>query len=129
MFWSYNHYVVAHRPDEVLEPADAAHVNAAMLKTLARPYPQLIAGTPSSWDFDTETGAFSFTWSTARADGRGAFGPKAQTSIAVPPVAYPGGYVATVTGGRVVSQSNAPVLRVRPNAGADHVTVTITPAD
>jgi endoglycosylceramidase len=128
MFWSYNRYVVAHRADEVLEPADAQHVNRAMVKTLARPYPQLIAGTPQSWTFDAPTSAFSLTYSTARPDGRARFRPGAETDIAVPAIEYPDGYVATISGGRVTSQANAPVLRVRAGRHVDSVTVTIAPA-
>ncbi|MEY2478011.1 MAG: endoglycosylceramidase, partial [Actinomycetota bacterium] len=127
MFWSYNHYIVARGSDEVLAPAVAPHVNEPMLKTLARPYPQLTAGTPGGWAFDASTGAFSFTYSTTRADGHGTFGSDAETAIAVPAIAYPDGYVATVIGGTVTSPANATVLRVHAADAAETVTVSIIP--
>ena len=62
-----------------------------------------------------------------RADGQGSFSPGAQTLISVPPVEYPSGYHATVTGGQVVSMPNAPVLTVVAAAGASSVDVVVTP--
>ncbi|MEY2566776.1 MAG: endoglycosylceramidase [Actinomycetota bacterium] len=128
MFWSYSRYVDSYGANEVLDPADAAHVNAPMLKTLSRPYPQLVAGTPRGWNFDAASSTFALTYSTARADGGGAFGSDAETVVAVPNIAYPDGYDATVTGGQVVSSADAPVLRVRADDGADRVEVTVVPS-
>jgi endoglycosylceramidase len=128
MFWSYSHYVDTYGQNEVLDPADAAHVNAPMLQTLARPYPQLIAGTPEGWRFEPSTRVFSFAYSTARADGAGTFSGDAETDIALPALIYPDGYAVRVAGGQVASDPDAPVLRVRADAGADRVRVTVAPA-
>ena len=51
---------------------------------------------------------------------------KAPTDIFVPKRHYPSGYRVDVTGGRVVSDPNAPHLLVRARPGTT-VTVTLTP--
>jgi len=126
MFWSYTNYVVAVNGDGSLKPASGQNVNSAMLTTLARPYPQLISGTPAGWSFDTATKTLSFRYSRSRASGHGVFGAGSETDIAVPRIAYPDGYLATVTGGSVVSSADAPVLRVQSEAST--VSVTVTPS-
>ena len=127
MFWSYTNYVVAVAKDGSLQPASGANVNGAMVSALARPYPQLVSGTPSGWSFDPGTKAFSLRYSPQRANGSGSFPAGSETDIAVPAVEYPSGYQATVVGGTVVSNANAPVLQVRSVAGAASVTVSIAP--
>src|SRR5207248_9048924 len=120
-------YVVAAAKDGSLQPASGANVNGAMVSALARPYPQLVSGTPSGWSFDPGTKAFSLRYSPQRANGSGSFPAGSETDIAVPAVEYSGGYQATVVGGTVVSNANAPVLQVRSVAGAASVTVSIAP--
>jgi endoglycosylceramidase len=107
------------------KPPVGSNVNMPKLAVLAAPYPQVIAGTPKSWSF--QSGTFRLSYSTQRADGQGAFSPGAQTLVSVPPVEYPSGYHATVTGGQVVSAPGAPVLTVVADAGADSVDVAVTP--
>ncbi len=41
---------------------------------------------------------------------------------------YPGGYQVAVTGATVASAADAPVLRLLSSAGADAITVTVSPA-
>src|SRR5436309_1215134 len=53
MFWSYTNYVDAVTNDGSLRPATGQNVNTAMVGTLARPYPQLVSGTPGGWNFDS----------------------------------------------------------------------------
>ena len=113
----------------VLDPAQpptGANVLTAKLKTLAEPYPQAVAGTPSSWSFDK--GTFRLTYSTARADGAGRFPTGSETDVAVPAIQYPNGYRVHVTGARVVSAANAATLRLRSSARATTVAVTVTAA-
>ncbi|MBV8982448.1 MAG: cellulase family glycosylhydrolase [Acidimicrobiia bacterium] len=128
MFWSYTNYVVAVNGNGSLKPASGSNVNSAMLSTLARPYPQLVSGTPKDWSFDTATRTFSFHYSPRRADGRGSFAVDAETDIAVPAIVYGGGYKAWVLGGTVLSKPNAPLLRVRARGRASSISVTIVPA-
>jgi endoglycosylceramidase len=128
MFWSYTRYVDAYASDGTLAPATPQNVNSEMLKLLARPYPQLVSGTPSGWSFDPSTRTFSLRYSPVRADGRGAFAPGSETDIAVPAIQYPGGYRVTVTGGTITSQANASLLKVRSGKGPGSISVTIIPA-
>ena len=106
-------------------PPVGANVNQPKLQVLAAPYPQVVAGTPTSWSF--KSGTFRLSYSPLRADGQGAFSPGAQTLISVPPVEYPSGYHASVTGGQAVSMPNAPVVTVIAAAGASSVDVVVTP--
>jgi endoglycosylceramidase len=107
-------------------PPTGANVNTSNLTTLAEPYPQAISGTPNSFSFTN--GTFEFSYSTEKADGSGSFAAGAQTIISVPAVEFPNGYQASVTGGRVVSSPNAPVLIIAADDGATTVNVHVSPA-
>jgi endoglycosylceramidase len=96
--------------------ADLRTAKAAKLDLLAVAYVRAYAGTPTatalhgkaltaSWDADPRTGL---------------------TEVWVPKRGYPKGYVATVTGGAVVSPPNAQVLLVRA-ARPGAVTLTVQP--
>lgn len=129
--WAYTgHDKTSASPDGqalVLDPGrppTGDNVLTDKLKALAEPYPQIVAGTPTSWSF--KDGAFRLTFSTARADGTGTFGAGAQTEIAVPAIQYPGGYHVTVVGASVTSAPNATTLRLSTLAGAGTVQVTVS---
>jgi endoglycosylceramidase len=96
--------------------SDLRTAKAAKLDLLAVAYVRAYAGTPTatalhgkaltaSWDADPRTGL---------------------TEVWVPKRGYPKGYVATVTGGAVVSPPNAQVLLVRA-ARPGAVTLTVQP--
>lgn len=131
-YWSYfNEDVCCKRPNEGIvrdpsQPLTGDNVKQAKLDVLARPYPQVVAGTPQRWSFDAATRTFSARWATARAGG-GTLPGGATTDISVPARHYPGGYAATVTGGRVTSASDAPTLMVVADGAAATVSVTVTP--
>ena len=107
-------------------PPTGDNVDEPIVATLAQPYPQVIAGIPNSWSFNN--GVFSFSYSTAMADGSGNFGAGSETKISIPDIQFPNGYQVSVTGGQVVSADNASVLVIGSNAGAGTVTVTVTRA-
>lgn len=107
------------------QPPTGGNVSQSVLTALAVPHPDLVAGTPSSYGYDTSTQAFALSYSTQRADGAGAFPAGAQTTVAVPAVQYPQGYQVTVTGGQVVSTGD--VLTLASCPGAATVTVTVSP--
>ncbi len=107
-------------------PPTGDNVDYPKLKVLAQPYPELISGVPNSWSFADDT--LQFSYSTKRADGKGDFAAGSVTQVSVGPAAYPGGYTVKVTGGTVVSAPNALKLRIASDAGAQNVTVTVSPA-
>jgi endoglycosylceramidase len=107
-------------------PPTGDNVNTANLTTLAEPYPQAISGTPTSFSFTN--GTFQFSYSTEKADGSGSFDAGAATNISVPTVEFPNGYQVTVTGGKVVSAPNAPVLVIASDNGASTINVVVSPA-
>ena len=100
-----------------------SNVNSPMLDALAVPHPELVAGTPGSYGYDTSTAVFTLAYSTQRADRTGRFPAGSQTSITVPAVQYPDGYKVVVSGGRVVSAGS--VLDVASCPGAASVNVTV----
>jgi endoglycosylceramidase len=106
------------------KPPTGSNVLADKLAALAEPYPQAVAGTPTSWSFSG--GVFRLAYTTARADGTGDFSARAETDIAVPAVQYPADYRVTVTGATVASAPNAPRLRLLGRPGAHTVQVTVT---
>jgi endoglycosylceramidase len=106
-------------------PPTGDNVNTSNLKTLATPYPQAISGTPKAFSYTN--GTFTFSYSTARADGSGDFAAGSPTTIAVPAIAYPNGYTVNVTGGHVTSGPDAGRLVVAADAGATTVSVVVTP--
>lgn len=128
MFWSYTHYIDGLNPDGSLKPATDGNLDQAMTRTLARPYPQLVAGTPTQWSFDPQNKRFRLSYTTRRAGGRGRFPAGAQTVVAMPRVQYPNGYDATVSGGRIVSAPDATQLIIASRRGARSVALTVNSA-
>lgn len=125
LYWGYTNEAGSLVHDTNEAPT-GDNVDEPIVATLAQPYPQVIAGVPNSWSFSD--GVFSFSYSTAMADGSGSFDAGSQTQISIPDVQFPGGYQVSVTGGEVVSADNAAVLVIASNAGAGTVTVTVSPA-
>ena len=129
--WAYTgHDKTSSSPDGqalVLDPSrppTGSNVLTAKLRVLAEPYPQVVAGTPTSWSF--ANGVFRLAYSTVRADGTGRFGTGAVTAVAAPAIQFPAGYRVTVSGAHVVSAPNAGTLRLATTAGATTVSVTVT---
>jgi endoglycosylceramidase len=107
------------------QPPTGANVLTDKLKALAEPYPQVMAGTPTSWSFSK--GVFHLTYTSARADGHGSFAAGAETDVAVPAIQFPNGYRTSVSGATVLSAPNATTLRLAPT-GAATVQVTVSAA-
>jgi endoglycosylceramidase len=83
---------------EANKPPSGENLNAGTLGSLVGPYPQVVAGTPSSWSFDRQNRTFTLLYKTQ----------------------LPGG-------GRVKSAPDAAVLKVTPCRGAREVAVTVAP--
>ena len=99
-----------------------------MLGGLVRPYPQLVAGTPTSYGYVPKTHVFTATYSTSRVSGAGRFGADAVSQFEIPRIDYPNGYQVSVAGGYVVSGAGDPLLLVAAAGGATSVRLTVTPA-
>ena len=108
------------------QPPTGANVLTDKLKTLAEPYPQIVAGTPLTWSYTN--GVFRLTYRTARVSGLGSFGAGAQSQVAVPAIQYPAGYHVTVSGAVVTSAPNAATLVLAAKPGATQVTVVVSAA-
>ena len=115
----------------VLDPAKAPtgdNIDLAKLRAISVPHPLAVSGTPRRYGFDRDSKVFTDVWSTARAAGKGRFDGGSRTTLALPHVAYPHGYVVTVAGGRVVSDPGARTLVVVQDRGAERVRVVVRPA-
>ena len=109
------------------KPPRGSNLVMGTLHALVEPYPQVIAGTPSSWSFDRATRMFVVRYSTARASGGRRFGSGSITEISTPPLVYGGRYAVQVSGGAVVYRRGASVLRVGACRRARTISVTVRP--
>jgi endoglycosylceramidase len=104
-----------------------SNVKQALLTILTRPSPRLIAGTPQNWNWNSSTSTFTAAYSTAHAAGSGSFPAGTVSTFFVHPRFFPNGYQVQVAGGKVVSAANASWLQIATLAGANSVTLSVTP--
>ena len=106
------------------KPPTGNNVKWDKLAVLERPYPQVVAGTPQSWSFDSSTRVFRLTFST-----HGPGGPlrSPYSLVYVPTLHYPHGYRVTVTGAKIVGSATTSHLVLRNVRGASDVSVVIQP--
>ena len=96
------------------------------LALLERPYPMAVAGTPAGYSYDRDSNTFALSYSTRAPGGRRL--PRAvQTTVFVPRLHYPRGYVVRVTGARVTSAPRSRYLLLQRLPGAGSVSVQVTP--
>jgi endoglycosylceramidase len=146
--WEYWHYCECQDPTTtgtgtqavVVDPAQpptGSNVKQAKLDTLSQPYPQLVAGTPSGWQFDPATRTLQLTYSTKGPGGK-KFARRVrkrskralrarQTEIFLGRARYPKGYRVSVRGGGIASKPKAGVLKVLACPRRRNVTVTVGP--
>jgi endoglycosylceramidase len=106
-------------------PPSGGNINAAELQLLERPYPQTIAGTPTSISFDPNSKEFSTSLTTTLPNGSPA---GALTSdIFIPTVQYPNGYHVTVTGASIVPDSDPQHLILQACPEAQTISVNVSP--
>lgn len=120
VFWDYNNLV----PDVHGQPG-GHNQDAALVAELDRPYPDVIAGTPTGWQWDAASRNFTLHYSTRLPNGRSAAGMT--TEVYLPALHYPHGYSVKASGASV-ARSGSTLLDLRNSRGAPSVSVTITAA-
>jgi endoglycosylceramidase len=108
-------------------PPSGSNVFRDKLKALARPYPQEIAGTPVRYSFDPATRRFELTYTRRRVGGGGSFS-RGLSTVFLPSIQYPGGYLARASGGSVERRPGGRRLLIRANPNASRITLVVTPA-
>lgn len=107
------------------QPPSGGNVFRDKLAALARPYPQLVAGTPKPWTFDPVSKRFELNFMTTAATGTGRFN-RGTSLVFLPRIQYPDGYRAKVNGATVISERGSKRLEIRSDPGARRVTLTVT---
>jgi endoglycosylceramidase len=113
--------------DDENKPPAGENLNIHTLEALVEPYPQLVAGTPSSWSFERSSRTFALHYRTIAADGKRSFPAGSVTQVFAPRLSYPSGYATRVSGGRLVSKPGAPLMKIASCPGAGEVAVTAAP--
>ncbi len=114
---------IVHDPKK---PPTGSNVFHDKLAALERPYPQAVAGTPTSYSFDPSTGRFQLSYSTKGPAGK-RLSRSIPTVVFVPRLHYPNGYKATAQGARVLSRPGSRQLKLERGARASAVSLEITP--
>ena len=99
------------------DDADLSTVKQDKLRQLVRTYPQAIAGTPTSYSYDPDSGLFRFTYVPDRTI-------KAPTQVFVSPLTSPKGYDVTASGATYSKKGS--IVLVRATSGGP-VTLVIKP--
>jgi endoglycosylceramidase len=134
--WQYWHYCECADPTtsgtggtqslvtDATKPPSGANVQKDKLARIERVYPQAVAGTPVSFDFDRAERRFDLSYSTARPGG-GSFRLGADTAVYVPRRHFPGGYDVTVRGAEAISKKGSSRLVLRNCRGRGRVTLAL----
>jgi endoglycosylceramidase len=126
MFWSYTNYIDNLRPDGSLLPPSGTNINGGILDALVRPYPQVVSGTPLSYQYDPQAKRFALRYSTKGATGRDFAGSSDPTEIFVPRRFFGGSYRVRASGAEVVPGGDSQLVELRSCAWARTVGVTVT---
>ena len=106
------------------KPPTPDNLNQEVLAAVVRPYPRVVAGTPTSFSFDPETKRFEASFSTRLPDGRRA--RRRLSEIYVPRLHYGRSYRVEVKGARVRRGLGTQRLELRARRRAKSVSVTVT---
>ncbi|MGH9228804.1 MAG: cellulase family glycosylhydrolase [Acidimicrobiales bacterium] len=122
MFWHYQEDIL---PRNV--PADLDNVRSLdAFRSLARPYPVALTGTPTTAHFDPATRTYELAYSTRGPSGQ-RYRSNQVSVISVPQLQYPDGYTVEVTGARVTSRRCADHVTLRSLHRSDDVILRILP--
>jgi endoglycosylceramidase len=122
MYWQYKHWAdPTGGTNEGLYRDDAkpSTVKTTKLAVLVHPYPQAIAGTPTSMSWNAASKVLHFSYTPKRATG--------QTDVFLPALTCKHGCTVKVSGGKVVRRTTLHAF-VAAKAGARNVTVTVKPS-
>ncbi len=122
IFWSLNGTIIKNMDAS----PSGSNLDIGVVNALVRPYPMVIAGTPKSLSYDSNTHELKFMWSTKNVNG-GNFKAGSLTSIEVPKITEPNGYLVTVLGGHVVSKPCSSLLNIAQDNGSTSLTVIVKP--
>ena len=128
--WEYNTTIASLAPGLLIDdskPGSEANARQDRLDAMVVPYPEAIAGTPTSYAFDRATTTMTLAYSTTPVNAAVAC-TSAPTLIFVPKRKYPHGYSVQVAGARVLSGPTSPWVELAALPGAASVSVSIRPA-
>jgi endoglycosylceramidase len=108
------------------EPPRGSNVLRRKLALIERPYPQAVAGTPTSFGYDPDSNTFQLSYEARSPDG-GRLPRRLRTRVYVPPSHYPDGYDVELTGARVLSDPDAKYLLLQRGKGARRVSLEVVP--
>lgn len=129
-YWTYSNVFAGNDflPTSLIEDMDMPptpdNIKQPAMDVLARPYPQVVAGTPRSWSWDGAAKLFRLEYGTTGPTGR-SFGGGSETDVFVPARHFPGGYAVAAAGAEVVSAPGARITRLRTCPGAREVLATV----
>ena len=106
------------------KPPRPPNLHNAVLTRIDRPYPRVVAGTPTPWVWDPPSRSFTFAYPT-RLPGGGK-GTGMATEIYVPRLHFGSGYAVAFTGAAVTSSPTSGVLALCAPRGSKWVAVRIT---
>jgi endoglycosylceramidase len=106
------------------KPPTPDNVHQDLLAANVRPFPRLIAGTPTRYGFDRRTKRFEARFATRLPNGRPA--GRLESEVYVPRLHYGGAYRVAVRGAQITGGLGTQLLRLRNCPGADSVSVTVS---
>ena len=121
IFWAFTKELVS----DLTLPPSGPNVVTSTADALVRPYPLLVAGTPTSIAYDPSTHDFIASWSSVEPNGH-RLHAGATTTIEIPKMDYPSGYTVSVTGADVTSRQCAQKLTLASEPGVRSVTAKVT---
>jgi endoglycosylceramidase len=106
------------------KPPTPDNLNQEVLAAVVRPYPRIVAGTPTAYGFDPETKRFEASFSTRLPNGRRA--RRRRSEIFIPRLHYGRDYHAVVRGAKITRGLGTQRVELRARRRAKTVTITVT---
>ncbi|HZU80495.1 MAG TPA: cellulase family glycosylhydrolase [Acidimicrobiales bacterium] len=129
-YWAFDDCCGAPGSDSLIRsrsgPPVVSNANSAVVDALVRPYPSVVAGTPTAVSYDEGSRVLRVSW-TDRAPRGGVFSPNSVTVIETPAAVYPDGYTVIADGAIVASAPCAPHLTVHLRSGTGSASVQVKP--